>query len=86
MSQWLIQWLCDVYSPLLYFILRYFSAPAGLMQLWCHYGYSLFIFIPASLLSIVPIEILRWVIAGVAGFMSATLLAVNVRDHIVNSG
>jgi hypothetical protein len=33
---------------LLYVILKYFSAPAGLVQLWCLYGYSLFIFIPAS--------------------------------------
>ncbi|OEL27695.1 Protein YIPF1-like protein [Dichanthelium oligosanthes] len=71
---------------LLYAILKYFSAPAGLVQLWCLYGYSLFIFIPASLLSIVPIEIFRWVIAGAAGFMSATFVAVNLRAHIVNSG
>lgn len=70
----------------LYVILKYFSAPAGLVQLWCLYGYSLFIFIPASLLSIVPIEIFRWVIAGVAGFMSATFVAVNLRAHILNSG
>ncbi|RWW11200.1 hypothetical protein BHE74_00011103 [Ensete ventricosum] len=32
----------------LYIILKYFSVPSGLVQLWCLYGYSLFIFIPAS--------------------------------------
>lgn len=32
----------------LYILLKYFSAPSGLVQLWCLYGYSLFIFIPAS--------------------------------------
>lgn len=32
----------------LYVILKYFSAPAGLIQLLCLYGYSLFVFIPAS--------------------------------------
>lgn len=32
----------------LYAILKYFSAPSGLVQLWCLYGYSLFVFIPAS--------------------------------------
>jgi protein YIPF1/2 len=32
----------------LYLILKYFSAPSGLVQLWCLYGYSLFIFIPAT--------------------------------------
>nr|GMC84324.1 protein YIPF1 homolog [Ipomoea batatas] len=31
----------------LYVILKYFSAPAGIVQLFCLYGYSLFIFIPA---------------------------------------
>ncbi|XP_072959231.1 uncharacterized protein [Typha angustifolia] len=70
----------------LYIILKYLSAPSGLVQLWCLYGYSLFIFIPASCLSIVPVEIFRWLIAGVAGFMSATFLAVNLRSHIVSAG
>ncbi|XP_042518693.1 protein YIPF1 homolog isoform X2 [Macadamia integrifolia] len=32
----------------LYIILKYFSAPSGLSQLFCLYGYSLFVFIPAS--------------------------------------
>lgn len=31
----------------LYIILKYFSAPSGLVHLLCLYGYSLFIFIPA---------------------------------------
>ncbi|WCJ43163.1 Integral membrane Yip1 family protein [Euphorbia peplus] len=53
----------------LYVILKYFSAPSGLAQLFCLYGYSLFIFIPALCLSIVPVEIFRWVISGVAGFI-----------------
>ncbi|CAL9040583.1 uncharacterized protein LOC135622371 isoform X1 [Musa acuminata AAA Group] len=70
----------------LYAILKYFSAPSGLVQLWCLYGYSLFVFIPASCLSIVPVEIFRWVIAGVAGFMSATFVALNLRTHIKSAG
>ncbi|KAG0492945.1 hypothetical protein HPP92_006015 [Vanilla planifolia] len=70
----------------LYIILKYFSAPMGLIQLWCLYGYSLFIFIPALCLSIVPIEIFRWVIVGVAGFMSACFVALNLRSHISSAG
>ncbi|KAJ6837377.1 protein YIPF1-like protein [Iris pallida] len=70
----------------LYIILKYFSAPSGLVQLWCLYGYSLFVFIPASCLSVVPLEIFRWVIAGVAGFMSATFVALNLRTHIKSAG
>ncbi|TKY61486.1 YIPF1-like protein [Spatholobus suberectus] len=70
----------------LYVILKYFSAPAGLVQLFCLYGYSLFVFIPALCMSIVPLEIFRWVIAGVAGFMSATFVALNLRAHIQSAG
>ncbi|KAJ6757209.1 hypothetical protein OIU74_026455 [Salix koriyanagi] len=32
----------------LYVILKYFSAPSGLVQLFCLYGYSLFVFIPCA--------------------------------------
>ncbi|KAF9600864.1 hypothetical protein IFM89_013460 [Coptis chinensis] len=70
----------------LYVILKYFSAPSGLVQLLCLYGYSLFVFIPASCLSVVPVEEFRWVIAGVAGFMSATFVALNLRAHIMSAG
>ncbi|KAK4781827.1 hypothetical protein SAY86_015929 [Trapa natans] len=70
----------------LYVILKYFSAPSGLVQLFCLYGYSLFVFIPALCLSVVPLEIFRWVIAGIAGFMSATFVALNLRAHIVSAG
>ncbi|KAE8710552.1 hypothetical protein F3Y22_tig00110321pilonHSYRG00372 [Hibiscus syriacus] len=70
----------------LYVILKYFSAPSGLVQLFCLYGYSLFVFIPALCLSVVPLEIFRWVIAGVAGFMSATFVALNLKAHINSAG
>ncbi|KAJ0080125.1 hypothetical protein Patl1_22644 [Pistacia atlantica] len=70
----------------LYVILKYFSAPSGLVPLFCLYGYSLFVFIPALCLSVVPLEIFRWVVAGVAGFMSATFVALNLRAHIKSAG
>ncbi|KAJ6757210.1 PROTEIN YIPF [Salix koriyanagi] len=90
----------------LYVILKYFSAPSGLVQLFCLYGYSLFVFIPCAgnvpfflltitncysfstdlCLSVIPMEIFRWVIAGVAGFMSATFVALNLRAHIMSAG
>ncbi|OWM85367.1 hypothetical protein CDL15_Pgr018991 [Punica granatum] len=70
----------------LYVILKYFSVPSGLAQLLCLYGYSLFVFIPALCLSVVPLEIFRWVVAGVAGFMSATFVALNLRAHIKSAG
>ncbi|OVA07926.1 Yip1 domain [Macleaya cordata] len=70
----------------LYILLKYFSAPSGLIQLWCLYGYSLFVFIPALCLSVVPIEPVRWAVVGVAGFMSATFVALNLRAHIMSAG
>ncbi|TKY52214.1 YIPF1-like protein [Spatholobus suberectus] len=70
----------------LYVILKYFSVPWGLVQLLCLYGYSLFVFIPALCMSVVPLEIFRWVIAAVAGFMSATFVALNLRAHIMSAG
>ncbi|RRT42419.1 hypothetical protein B296_00057139 [Ensete ventricosum] len=100
----------------LYVILKYFSAPSGLVQLWsCNvpsidifvvlglvsFGYQVCLSGEVSLvnylllvclsallqcLSIVPVEIFRWVIAGVAGFMSATFVALNLRRHIKPAG
>ncbi|KAG0454842.1 hypothetical protein HPP92_023780 [Vanilla planifolia] len=70
----------------LYIILKYLSAPLGLVQLWCLYGYSLSIFIPALCLSVVPIEIFRWVIVGIAGLMSSCFVALNLRNHISSAG
>eukprot|EP00249_Psilotum_nudum_P014755 c24985_g1_i2 orf=366-1202(-) len=64
------------------FLLQYMGVQWSIVQLWCLYGYSLFIFIPASVLSIVPSEAFRWVIVGVAGLMSATFLALNIRSHL----
>ncbi|XP_074334640.1 uncharacterized protein LOC141672047 isoform X2 [Apium graveolens] len=66
----------------LYVILKYFSVPSGLAQLLCLYGYSLFVFIPALCLSVIPLDLFRWVIAGVAGVMSATFVSLNLRNHI----
>jgi hypothetical protein len=44
---------------LLFFVMRYFGAAIGLIQLWCLYGYSLAVFIPitvryASYMLIIP--------------------------------
>ncbi|KAH9552660.1 hypothetical protein CY35_09G078300 [Sphagnum magellanicum] len=66
----------------LYFLLKYLGVTSGLIQLWCLYGYSLFVFIPASFLSVVPWDIMRWVVVGVATLMSAAFLGLNIRSHI----
>ncbi|KAK7277921.1 hypothetical protein RJT34_22940 [Clitoria ternatea] len=70
----------------LYLFLKYFSVPSSFVHLLCLYGYSLFVFIPALCMSVAPWEIFRWVIASVAGFMSATFVALNLRAHIMSAG
>lgn len=37
-------------------------------------------------LSVVPLEIFRWVVAGIAGLMSATFVALNLKAHIKSAG
>lgn len=33
-------------------------------------------------LSVVPWDIMRWVVVGIAGLLSAAFLAINIRSHI----
>uniref|UniRef100_A0A1D1ZBA1 Protein YIP n=1 Tax=Anthurium amnicola TaxID=1678845 RepID=A0A1D1ZBA1_9ARAE len=65
----------------LYFLLQYFGSNASLVRLWCIWGYSLFIFIPASLLLVVPVEVFRWIIIILSGFASAYFLSSNLRSY-----
>ncbi|XP_073009032.1 uncharacterized protein [Typha latifolia] len=64
-----------------YFLLQYFGSPASLVRLWCMWGYSLFIFIPSSLLLIVPVEIFRWIIILLAGSASSWFIALNLKAY-----
>lgn len=67
----------------LYFALRYINISSGLVQLWCLYGYSLFVFIPTSFLTVIPVEFLRWVAVLGATALSATFLGTNLRAQLV---
>ncbi|XP_020593838.1 protein YIPF1 homolog isoform X2 [Phalaenopsis equestris] len=64
-----------------YFLLRYFECNVGLIQLWCIWGYSLSIFIPTSLLLVIPLEILRWIIILFTGSASAYFIALNLKPY-----
>lgn len=66
-----------------YFLLQYLGVSLSLVQIWCLYGYSLFIFIPASFLLIIPTEILRWIVISLAGLASAFFVALNLQSHIM---
>ncbi|URE00568.1 Yip1 domain [Musa troglodytarum] len=62
-----------------YFLLQYFGLNANLVRLWCMWGYSLFIFIPASLFLVVPSEIFRWIIIILAGSASSWFVYLNLK-------
>jgi len=55
-------------------------------EIWYFFFASSKPFCLVQCLSVVPWEIFRWVIAGVAGFMSATFVALNLRAHIMSAG
>lgn len=63
-----------------YFLLQYLGSGSNpsLVQFWCMWGYSLFIFVPASFLLLIPVEFVRWVIIIATGAASAGFVASNL--------
>ena len=74
---------CSVAPVLLYLVLRCFAgvptSSLSFVQLVSTYGYALTVYVPVSLLCVVPSEAFRWMsfIAGMA--VSASFLFTNVR-------
>uniref|UniRef100_A0A2N9FED9 Protein YIP n=1 Tax=Fagus sylvatica TaxID=28930 RepID=A0A2N9FED9_FAGSY len=68
-----------------YFLLRYLGSNASLVRFWCLWGYSFFVFVPASFLLLIPIEFLRWIIIILAGSASACFVAFNLKSYIEGS-
>lgn len=66
----------------LYFFFKYIGLALGLVQLWCLYGYSLFVFIPASALALIPVGLLKWIIVAAAGLVSTTFVTLNIKTHL----
>ncbi|KAI5076205.1 hypothetical protein GOP47_0008270 [Adiantum capillus-veneris] len=70
---------------LLYFFLKYIGVALGLVQLWCLYGYSLFVFIPASALALIPVGVLKWIVVAGSGLVSTTFVTMNLKTHLGSS-
>ncbi|VFQ72859.1 unnamed protein product [Cuscuta campestris] len=64
-----------------YFLLQYLGSNASLIQFWCLWGYSLFIYIPTSFFLMIPVEFLKWVIILVTGSVSAAFVALNLKNR-----
>eukprot|EP00744_Colponema_vietnamica_P000370 GILI01000648.1.p1 GENE.GILI01000648.1~~GILI01000648.1.p1 ORF type:complete len:353 (+),score=129.40 GILI01000648.1:86-1144(+) len=66
-----------VFPLVLWFIMRQFGTQTPIVQVICIYGYSLFVFIPLTLLSIIPYEAARWVFVTLGLLMSSSFLLSN---------
>ncbi|KAF6990448.1 hypothetical protein CFC21_007637 [Triticum aestivum] len=63
-----------------FFLFQYFGSRPSLLRFWCMWGYSLFIFVPASILLLIPVEFLRWVIIAGAGGASSWFIFLNLKE------
>lgn len=58
------------------------NAPPGILELICLYGYSLFIYIPVSILWTIQVNFLQWILVGVAACLSGSVLLLALSSHI----
>jgi len=62
----------------LWFYLRWIDIKVRLIAALCIYGYSLFIYLPVSVLCILPVTWIKWVFVGVGLVLSTGFLVVNL--------
>ena len=71
--------------PLLFWLLlRYYEASKKLVEVLCIYGYTLAVFVPVSVLCIVPSNALRWLLMLIGGAISAVFLLSNFHAHLAD--
>ncbi|PON37368.1 Yip1 domain containing protein [Parasponia andersonii] len=68
-----------------YFLLQYMGSNPSLVKFWCMWGYSLFIFVLASFLLVIPVEFLRWMIILLTGAASACFVGSNLKSYVEGS-
>src|SRR5690606_3597772 len=57
---------------------KYFGCQPDLLEMLALYGYALTIWIPVSVLSIIPIELARWILLGIGAGLSGVFLIRNM--------
>ena len=71
--------------PLLFWLLlRYYEASKKLVDVLCIYGYTMTIFVPISVLCVVPSDLLRWILVLVGGAISSIFLLSNFHAHLAD--
>lgn len=75
---------------ILWGVFKYLSVPVRLLEMVCIYGYTLFIFIPVSIICIVLPSIAQWIVVLVtcawSGFFLVSNLLVTVKDIALKRG
>ncbi|KAF9920616.1 hypothetical protein FBU30_009537 [Linnemannia zychae] len=57
---------------------KYFGCQPDLLEMFALYGYALTIWIPVSVLSVIPIELARWILLGIGAGVSGVFLIRNM--------
>jgi len=71
--------------PLLFWLLlRYYEASKKLVDVLCIYGYTMAIFVPISILCVLPSNLLRWLIVLLGGVISSVFLLSNFHAHLAD--
>lgn len=69
---------------LIWLLLRYYEAPKKLADVLCIYGYTLSVFLPISVLCVLPSNLLRWLMLLCGGAISAIFLLSNFHAHLTD--
>jgi len=71
--------------PLVFWLLlRYFDASKKLVDVLCIYGYCLSVFIPVSIVCVLPSNLLRWLLVLISGGISGIFLLSNFHAHLTD--
>lgn len=84
-SMGLVYGYVGVIGLLVYCVLRYLKAGVPLAHVWCTYGYALAVFIPMAVVCVVPVDVVRWVVVGVATFTSGLFILGTLRAAVIEA-
>ena len=62
----------------IYFLWRKSAAGMKVSHIICVYGYALFVFIPASLLYMIPYEVFVWIVLSIAVSLSGAVIVISM--------
>jgi len=71
---------------ILWGVSKYYKLELQLLDILCIYGYSFFIYLPVSVLCILPFDYVRWALVAFGGLLSTCLVVLNffkaLRGHM----